>query len=161
MTASIRRILLVEDDPNDVELTLTALTDHAMVNEVDVANDGAEALDYLFCRGNYAGRPTGVPAVILLDIKMPKVDGIEVLRQLKQDSQLRVIPVVMLTSSREEARPGRELSARGQRICGQAGGLHRLHRCDQAGRCILGSGERTAARPAVPLAACHEAMNKR
>lgn len=102
MTTSIRRILLVEDDPNDVELTLTALADHAMVNEVDVVNDGAEALDYLFCRGQYAGRVTGTPAVVLLDIKMPKVDGVEVLRRLKADSQLRIIPVVMLTSSREE-----------------------------------------------------------
>lgn len=102
MTTSIRRILLAEDDPNDVELTMTALTDHAMVNEVDVVNDGAEALDYLFCRGKYAGRATGLPAVILLDIKMPKVDGVEVLRQLKADPQLRIIPVVMLTSSREE-----------------------------------------------------------
>ena len=85
MTTSIRRILLAEDDPNDVELTLTALTDHAMVNEVDVVNDGAEAMDYLFCRGKYAGRATGLPAVVLLDIKMPKVDGIEVLRQLKSE----------------------------------------------------------------------------
>ncbi len=102
MTTSIRRILLAEDDPNDVELTLTALTDHAMVNEVDVVNDGAEAMDYLFCRGKYAGRATGLPAVVLLDIKMPKVDGIEVLRQLKSDPQLRIVPVVMLTSSREE-----------------------------------------------------------
>jgi CheY-like chemotaxis protein len=102
MTTRLKRILLAEDDPNDVELTLTALTDHAMVNEVDVVNDGAEALDYLFCRGKFAGRNTGHPAVVLLDIKMPKVDGVEVLRQLKADPQLRLVPVVMLTSSREE-----------------------------------------------------------
>ncbi len=102
MTTGLKRILLAEDDPNDVELTLTALTDHAMINEVDVVNDGAEALDYLFCRGRYAGRNTGLPAVILLDIKMPRIDGVEVLRQLKADPELRVVPVVMLTSSREE-----------------------------------------------------------
>jgi CheY-like chemotaxis protein len=99
---ALKRILLAEDDPNDVELTLSALTDHAMVNEVDVVNDGAEALDYLFCRGKYAGRTTGMPAVILLDIKMPRIDGIQVLTQLKADPELRVVPVVMLTSSREE-----------------------------------------------------------
>lgn len=102
MMTGLRRILLAEDDPNDVELTLTALTDHAMVNEVDVVSDGAEALDYLFCRGKHAGRTTGLPAVVLLDIKMPKVDGVEVLRQLKADPLLRLVPVVMLTSSREE-----------------------------------------------------------
>ena len=102
MTTSIRRILLAEDDPNDVELTLTALKDHAMVNEVDVVRDGAEALDYLFCRGAHAGRSTGMPAVVLLDIKMPKVDGMEVLRQLKTDPRMAMVPVVMLTSSREE-----------------------------------------------------------
>ena len=98
----LKRILLAEDDPNDVELTLTALSDHGMVNEVDVVNDGAEALDYLYCRGKYADRQTGSPAVVLLDIKMPKVDGVEVLRGLKADPVLRLVPVVMLTSSREE-----------------------------------------------------------
>ncbi len=99
---SVRRILLAEDDPNDVELTIAALDDHGMVNGVDVVSDGAEALDYLYCRGKFAGRSTGLPAVVLLDIKMPKVDGVEVLRQIKNDPVLRVIPVVMLTSSREE-----------------------------------------------------------
>lgn len=102
MNLPLKRILLAEDDPNDIELTMTALTDHGMANEVDVVHDGAEALDYLYKRGPYANRTTGVPAVVLLDIKMPKVDGVEVLRQIKGDPELRVIPVVMLTSSREE-----------------------------------------------------------
>ncbi len=102
MTAMLRRILLAEDDPNDVELTLTALKDHGIINRVDVVGDGAEALDYLLARGKYAGRNNGLPVVVLLDIKMPKLDGIEVLRQIKSDPILRVIPVVMLTSSREE-----------------------------------------------------------
>ena len=96
-------ILLAEDNPNDVELTLAALADSHMVNPVEVVNDGAEALDFLCRRGKFAGRNQGDPAVILLDIKMPKVDGLEVLRTIKKDPALRLIPVVMLTSSREEA----------------------------------------------------------
>ena len=96
-------ILLAEDNPNDVELTLAALADSHMVNPVEVVHDGAEALDFLYRRGKYAARTQGDPTVILLDIKMPKVDGLEVLRTLKNDPTLRLIPVVMLTSSREEA----------------------------------------------------------
>jgi CheY-like chemotaxis protein len=96
----LRRILLAEDDPNDVELTLSALGDHGMANEVDVVCDGAEALDYLFAKGKYEGK--ALPAVVLLDIKMPRVDGVEVLRRLKADPQRQMLPVVMLTSSREE-----------------------------------------------------------
>lgn len=98
----LNRILLVEDSPQDVELTLAALQEHKLANEVVVARDGAEALDYLFCRGAFAGRNPDNPVVILLDLKMPKVDGLEVLRQVKADASLRSIPVVMLTSSREE-----------------------------------------------------------
>jgi CheY-like chemotaxis protein len=98
----LKHILLAEDDPNDVELTLTALADHGLADAVQVVRDGAEALDYLFRRGDWAGRPEGHPVVVVLDIKMPKVDGIEVLRQLKADPDLRLTPVVMLTSSREE-----------------------------------------------------------
>lgn len=98
----LKRILLAEDDPNDVELTLTALAEYNLANEVRVVKDGAEALDYLFRRGAFASRPPGDPAVVLLDIKMPKIDGVEVLRQIKSDPQLCLIPVVMLTSSREE-----------------------------------------------------------
>jgi CheY-like chemotaxis protein len=102
MIAEIRRILLVEDNPNDVELTLAALQEHHLANEVVVLRDGAEALDYLHGRGPFSGRPADNPALVLLDLKMPKVDGLEVLRQMKADERLKTIPVVMLTSSREE-----------------------------------------------------------
>src|SRR5258708_6456380 len=98
-----RRILLVEDDPRDVELTLTALDDYKLANEVVVCRDGQEALDYLFSRGKFSDRVNNeTPAVILLDLKLPKVDGLEVLQQIKSDERLRMIPVVMLTSSHEE-----------------------------------------------------------
>jgi len=96
------RILMVEDDPNDVELTLTALAEYNLANEVVVTRDGAEALDYLYCRGSFTARVSDNPAVLLLDLKLPKVDGLQVLRQIKSDEKLRMIPVVVLTSSREE-----------------------------------------------------------
>jgi CheY-like chemotaxis protein len=96
------RILLAEDSVQDIELTLNALAEHAMGNFVAVARDGAEALDYLYRRGKYAAREDGDPVLMLLDLKMPKVDGLEVLRTVKSDPRLRVIPVVVLTSSREE-----------------------------------------------------------
>src|SRR5215204_6557825 len=99
---ALRRILLVEDSPKDLDLTLAALEEHALANAVDVARDGVEALDYLYRRGKYADRTAEYPAVILLDIKMPRLNGLEVLRQLKSDALLKVLPVVMLTSSREE-----------------------------------------------------------
>jgi len=99
---SLKRILLVEDNPKDVELALAALGEHNLANEVIVARDGEEALDYLYMRGQFKMRRAGNPAVILLDLKMPKVDGLEVLRQIKSDPDLKTIPVVMLTSSREE-----------------------------------------------------------
>ena len=100
--AQQRRILFAEDSPHDVEMTLAALAEHRLSNEIVVVNDGEQALDYLYARGRYAGRPAGNPVVALLDLKMPKVDGLEVLRAIKTDPQLRTIPVVMLTSSREE-----------------------------------------------------------
>ncbi len=103
MMTEMRRILLAEDDPNDVELTLTALGENNLANEVVVVNDGVEALDYLHARGRFAERPRGNPAVVLLDIKMPKMDGLEVLKRMKADEGLRSVPVVMLTSSREES----------------------------------------------------------
>jgi CheY-like chemotaxis protein len=96
------RILIVEDDPKDVELTLTALEEYNLANEVVVTRDGEEALDYLYCRGNFTTRTNDHPAVLLLDLKLPKVDGLEVLQQIKSDEKLRMIPVVVLTSSREE-----------------------------------------------------------
>jgi DNA-binding response OmpR family regulator len=95
-------ILMVEDDPKDVELTLSALEEYNLANEVIVARDGAIALDYLYCRGEYKARSSGSPAVMLLDLKLPKVDGLEVLKQIKSDAELRTIPVVVLTSSKEE-----------------------------------------------------------
>jgi CheY-like chemotaxis protein len=96
-------ILLVEDNPNDVELALHALKKNKLVNRVQVVRDGEEALDYIFCRGAYAERNiNNVPKLILLDLKLPKIDGIEVLKQVKSDSRTRNIPVVVLTTSREE-----------------------------------------------------------
>ncbi len=99
----VRNILLVEDDENDIELTLGALAAHNVANEVVVARDGAEALDYLYRRGRFADRPEELPAFVLLDLKMPKVDGLEVLRVVKRDEALKSIPVIMLTSSKEES----------------------------------------------------------
>ena len=99
---TLGRILIVEDDPNDVELTLTALTDYNLANEVVVTRDGQQALDYLYCRGEFNTRSTGNPAVMLLDLKLPKVGGLEVLQQIKSDERLKMIPVVVLTSSNEE-----------------------------------------------------------
>jgi CheY-like chemotaxis protein len=102
MIAELKRILLAEDNANDIELTMTALRENKVVNEISIVRDGAEALDYLFKRDRYADRAGGNPALVLLDLKMPKVDGIEVLRQIKREPALRSIPVVVLTSSREE-----------------------------------------------------------
>jgi CheY-like chemotaxis protein len=99
--AALKCILLVEDDPKDIELTIAALSDHTLANEVVVARDGVEALDYLYRRGAFASRPDGNPVVILLDLKLPKLDGFQVLKQLKTDEAMRFIPIVILTSSRE------------------------------------------------------------
>jgi CheY-like chemotaxis protein len=100
--SELKRILLAEDNPADLELTLEALGQNRLANEVVAVRDGEEALNYLFRRASYAGRTDGNPAVILLDLKMPKVDGLQVLREVKADENLRQIPIVMLTSSREE-----------------------------------------------------------
>ncbi len=100
--SELKRILLVEDSANDVELTLGALEENHLANEVVVVRDGEEALDYLYKRGVFKLRKNGNPAVVLLDIKLPRVDGLEVLKRLKADPEMRSIPVVMLTSSREE-----------------------------------------------------------
>jgi CheY-like chemotaxis protein len=100
---TLKRILLVEDSARDVELSLAALAECNLANEVVVMRDGAEALDYLFRRGKFADRPGENPAVILLDLKMPKVDGLEVLNQVKSSADVQMIPIVMLTSSREES----------------------------------------------------------
>jgi CheY-like chemotaxis protein len=100
--ADVKRIVLAEDNANDVELTMTALRENHVVNEIVVVRDGAEALDYLYKRNKFVDRAGHNPALLLLDLKMPKVDGIEVLRQVKSDVALKTIPVVVLTSSREE-----------------------------------------------------------
>ncbi len=103
MTESPVEILLVEDNPNDVQLTLHVFKKHHFCNHIHVARDGAEALEFVFCTGRYANRRMeNRPKVILLDHKLPLVDGLEVLRQIKADSRTRMIPVVMLTSSSEE-----------------------------------------------------------
>ena len=99
---TIGRILLVEDDPKDTELTMTALEEYNLSNEVVVATDGEKALDYLYYRGKFQRRSGENPAVLLLDLKLPKVDGLQVLETIKADENLKMIPVVVLTSSREE-----------------------------------------------------------
>jgi CheY-like chemotaxis protein len=100
---ALKPILLVEDNLNDIELTTAALKQNKLANEIIVARHGGEALDFLYRRGSYKDRPAGHPIVVFLDLKMPKVDGLEVLNQMKNDESLKIIPVVMLTSSREEA----------------------------------------------------------
>jgi CheY-like chemotaxis protein len=102
MQTEVKKILIVDDSPNDVELAIAALAEKNLANEVVVAEDGEEALDYLYKRGKFAAREYGNPAVILLDIKMPKIDGKEVLKQIRSDPELKLIPVIMLTSSAEE-----------------------------------------------------------
>lgn len=98
---TLKRILLIEDDPRDVELTIHALSEYNLANDIQIACDGVEALDYLFRRGTYAARPIGNPVVVLLDLKLPKLNGIQVLNQMKSDENLRFVPVVILTSSHE------------------------------------------------------------
>lgn len=101
--SDLKPILLVEDNPKDLELTLVALERSLLANDIVTARDGAEALDWLLCRGIHAQRTSGDPAVVLLDLKLPKVDGLEVLKRVKSDEELRRVPVVMLTASREES----------------------------------------------------------
>ena len=98
----LKKILLAEDNPKDVELTLEALEDSLLANRVVVVKDGVEAMEYLRCEGQFADREPGLPSVLLLDIKMPRKDGIEVLREIRSDPKLKLLPVVMLTSSRED-----------------------------------------------------------
>ena len=101
MKTEIKRILIVDDSPKDVELTMAALSENNLINEIVVAEDGEEALDYLYKRGKFSNE-TGIPVVILLDIKMPKMNGIEVLRHIRTNADFKLIPVIMVTSSREE-----------------------------------------------------------
>jgi len=102
MNAEVKRILIVDDSPKDVELTISALAEKNLANEVDVAEDGEEALDYLYKRGKFVDNKNGNPAVILLDIKMPKMNGIEVLKHIRSNTKFKSIPVIMVTSSGEE-----------------------------------------------------------
>ncbi|MGA7629877.1 MAG: response regulator [Terriglobales bacterium] len=102
MKNELGRILIVEDDPRDVDLTLMALEDYKLANQVVITRDGQEALDYLYCQGQFHTRSDGNPAVVMLDLKLPKVDGLEVLKQVRSDENLKMIPVVVLTSSHEE-----------------------------------------------------------
>ena len=102
MNAEVKRILIVDDSPKDVELAIAALSEKNLANEVDVAEDGEEALDYLYKRGKFNGRKSVNPAVIIMDIKMPKVNGIEVLKHIRSNPEFKLIPVIMLTSSGEE-----------------------------------------------------------
>jgi CheY-like chemotaxis protein len=102
VSEGLKRIVLVEDSPQDIELTLSALVENHLANEVIVVQDGEEALDYLYQRGSYRLRAPGHPAVVLLDLKLPKVSGLEVLEKVKGDDSLKMIPIVMLTSSRED-----------------------------------------------------------
>lgn len=101
--SAAKRILLVEDSPHDAELTLEVFKEHHLVNDVVHVRDGADALDYLHRRGVFAGRADDLPSLVLLDLKMPKVDGLDVLREMKGDPRLKVVPVVVMTSSREDA----------------------------------------------------------
>jgi two-component system, response regulator len=102
MTNEGLEVLLVEDDPDDLELTLHALREARITNPIQIARDGEEALDYIFSRGSFAGREATRPRVILLDLKLPKVDGLQVLRQIKADQRTKGVPIVILTSSSEE-----------------------------------------------------------
>ncbi len=102
MSAPLKCILMVDDNPRDIELTLSALSQIILADEIVVLHDGIEALDYLYRRNQFSDRPAGNPSVVLLDLKMPKIDGLQVLRQIKSDPPLKMIPVVVMTSSREE-----------------------------------------------------------
>ena len=102
MKTLIRRIVIVEDDPRDLELTLAALSHNRLANEIIALGDGEEVLDYLYQRGRFSQRDGGQPALVLLDLKLPKIDGLTVLKTLKADARMKQIPIVMLTSSREE-----------------------------------------------------------
>jgi CheY-like chemotaxis protein len=135
--APLKRILLAEDNERDVELTMAALEEHNLANEVVVARDGAEALDYLYRRGEFAGHANGLPVVVLLDLKMPKVDWLEVLRQIRADPAIKHIPVVMLTSSREERDLVRSYEL-GVCLRGEAGGFPEVRGIGQGTGNVLG-----------------------
>ena len=140
-------ILLVEDNPQDAELTVRALKKHHLANNIITVEDGAEALDYIFCRGNYAQRDMNrAPKVVLLDLKLPKVNGLEVLREIKQDERTRSIPVVIVTSSREGSGCQNGLPSRGKQLCRQTGGFRCLCRGHEPAWSLLAFNQSTAQR---------------
>ncbi len=145
MGSALKRILLAEDNANDVELTLTALRANSLANEVIVVRDGAEALDYLHRRGAFADREPGLPALMLLDLKMPKVDGLEVLRLVKEDPELANAAGRRAHLVARRAGPRAELRSRRQRVRREAGRFLRVHGRRQAARRFLGAVERASA----------------
>ena len=143
MTSS-KPILLAEDNPRDAELALAAMEEHHLADKVILCHDGAEVLDYLYCRGHFKTRLQGNPAVVLLDLKMPKVDGLEVLRTIKGDAALKPIPVGHAHILARRARSRRKLCPRGQCLCGETGGISPVSQGRQRARCVLGNDQRTA-----------------
>ena len=140
------RILLVEDDPKDIDLTLAALEEYKLANEVVVVRDGAEALDYLHMRGNYRSRARENPAVVLLDLKLPKVDGLEVLQEMRSDEKAEAHPRRGAHLLPRRKGHGGELQARRERLRGEAGRLPRVRQRRQGARRLLGRDQRAAAR---------------
>ena len=133
-------ILLAEDNPVDAEMTMRALQKHHLANKVHWVRDGAEALAYLFGTGTYANHGNGIPKLILLDIKMPKADGIDVLKRLRADERTRLLPVRGHDFLHAGPRHHRELPARREQLRGEAGAVRRLRRDRQRGRLLLGAG---------------------
>lgn len=138
---TLKRILLVQDDPKDTELILSALGEYNLANEIMVLRDGMEALDCLYRREAFALRPEGNPVVILLDLKMPRLDGVQVLRQLKADEPMRSIPVVILTSSRESRDLEECYRLGGQCLRRQTGSVHGIRGSHQGDRRVLGADQ--------------------
>ena len=149
MNAHIPVILLAEDNPKDVDLTSRALAASNLANRLVVTKDGVEALEYLRGEGAFAAREQEQPAVVLLDIKMPRKDGLEVLRVIREDPKLKRLPVVILTSSREEQDLISRLRSRRQRLRCQAGRLRGVHQGRKGSRGLLGAHQRAAARDRV------------
>jgi two-component system, response regulator len=138
-------ILLVEDNPTYAELAIRALRKKNLANNLVWVKDGVEALDFIFCKGQYENRANLIPKLILLDLKLPKIDGIEVLRTIKSDPKTRTIPVVMLTSSHEERDIVEKLPARGEQLYRQAGRFRQVPGDGFPGRAVLVAGEQVAA----------------
>ena len=144
-------ILLVEDSPDDAELAIHALRREHLANNIFIARDGEEALDFLFCRGPFAARSfEHPPKLVLLDLKLPKVDGIEVLRQIKQDPRTKAIPVVVLTSSKRRTRSGAQLRSGGQQLHPEARGLRKVSGDGENGGSVLDGHQPASRRRMTP-----------